>query len=183
VPPPGKKLYLIAIIPPAPQYDEALRWKEYMRDHFNSKAALKSPPHITLHMPFEWKENKQDKLIRALQTFCAGRPAFSIELKNFNCFAPRVIYIDVAPQPLLQELELSLHRYCKVKLNVFHARYQDKPFHPHLTIAFRDLKPALFQKAWDEFREKKFEGTFTVDKISLLKHDGRQWLPLQDFFF
>jgi 2'-5' RNA ligase len=183
MPPPGSKQYLIAIIPPAPLYDEALRWKEYMRDHYNSKAALKSPPHITLHMPFEWKEEKQDKLIHALQKFSAGRPAFTIQLKNFNCFAPRVIFIDVVPQPLLQELAQALHRFCKEKLNLFNARYLDKPFHPHLTIAFRDLKPALFQMAWGEIQDKEFEGAFAVDKISLLKHNGKVWESLQDFFF
>lgn len=50
-------LYFIALVLPSPLYEEVTRLKEYFRDRYNSKAALRSPPHITLHMPFKWKEN------------------------------------------------------------------------------------------------------------------------------
>ena len=63
------KLYFLAIIPPSPFYDEALRLKHYFKDEYNSKASLNSPPHITLHMPFEWKEKKEEMLIEKLNLF------------------------------------------------------------------------------------------------------------------
>ena len=40
--------------------------KQEFANRFNSKAALRSPPHITLHMPFKWKEEKEVKLIDVL---------------------------------------------------------------------------------------------------------------------
>ena len=51
-----RKQYFVALIPPSPVYEEAQALKEYFREKYNSKAALNSPPHITLHMPFFWKE-------------------------------------------------------------------------------------------------------------------------------
>ncbi len=88
-------LYFIALVLPPPLDEEVTRLKEHFRDHYNSKAALRSPPHITLHMPFKWKEKREQELISALQKFCTGRKSFEVELKNFGCFPPRVIFIDV----------------------------------------------------------------------------------------
>ena len=33
-------------------------------------------------------------------------------------------------------------------------------FHPHITIAFRDLKKQVFHKAWEEFKDKKYNIDF-----------------------
>ncbi len=183
MPAPGTQLYFIALMPPPPVLQEVQAFKEYFRDHHHSKAALKSPPHITLHMPFEWKETKEEKLIHALREFSTGRQAFSISLHNFSCFEPRVIYLDVKPSESLTELQTELHRFCKIRLNLFNARYRDLPFHPHLTLAFRDLKKEEFAKAWIEFSEKKYSANFLADKITLLKHNGNHWMPFREFHF
>jgi len=183
LPPPGSSLYFIALIPPSPFLEEAQTLKEYFRDQYHSKASLNSPPHITLHMPFQWKETKEEKLVKALSTFSSGKKNFSISFNDFSCFAPRVIYIDIKPSELLTTLQQELYRFCKVELNLFNAQYRDLPFHPHLTLAFRDLKKDQFLKAWQEFKERKFSGEFAIDKITLLKHDGKHWKSFQDFNF
>ena len=64
-----RKLYFIAIIPPSPVYEEALELKKYFKEQYGSKAALNSPPHITLHMPFLWNEEKEKKLTERLLVF------------------------------------------------------------------------------------------------------------------
>lgn len=183
MPAPGTQLYFIAIIPPSPFFEEAQSLKEYFRDEYHSKASLNSPPHITLHMPFEWKEKKEDKLIAGLRDFSLGKNRFTISFNNFFCFAPKVIYIDIAPCQSLTFLQQELFRFCKINLNLFNAQYRDLPFHPHLTLAFRDLKKDLFTKAWQEFKEKKFSGEFQVNRIFLLKHNGTHWQLFHDFQF
>jgi 2'-5' RNA ligase len=183
LPPPGKQLYFIALIPPSPFYEEAQLLKEHFRDRYDSKGSLNSPPHITLHMPFQWKEAKEEKLIKALSKFSSGRKSFSVSFNDFSCFAPKVISIDIKPSELLHTLQHELHRLCKTELNLFNAQYRDLPFHPHLTLAFRDLKKDQFPIAWQEFKEKKFSGEFTIDKITLLKHDGKHWKVFHDFHF
>lgn len=183
MPPPGTPLYFIALIPPSPFLEEAQALKESFRDHYHSKASLNSPPHITLHMPFQWKEAKEEKLISALKSFSSGKKPFSISFNDFSCFAPRVIYLDISPSELLTTLQQELYRFCKIELNLFNAQYRDLPFHPHLTLAFRDLKKDMFAKAWAEFQERRFTGDFLVDKITLLKHDGKHWQHFHDFHF
>ncbi len=183
---PGKKpdksqQYFIAIIPPSPIYEEALRLKEYFRDTYNSKASLNSPPHVTLHMPFRAKEKKEGELTEKLARFANDHQGFRLTLHNFSCFSPKVIFIDVETNPELQALQQELHRYCKTELNLYNATYKEQPFYPHLTLAFRDLKKPNFEKAWQEFRDKEFHADFAVDSITLLKHTGKLWQALQSF--
>ena len=51
----------------------------------------------------------------------------------------------------------------------------DRFFHPHITIANRDMKPAHFEKAWEHFSNKKFSETFDMNSISLLKLGQAKW--------
>jgi 2'-5' RNA ligase len=183
MPAPGTQLYFIALIPPSSVYEEALRIKEYFKEKYHSKGALNSPPHITLHMPFEWKVKKEEKLLDALEEFSKGKKSFSVSLQNFSCFAPRVIYINLTPSLELNQLQADLHRFCKIELNLFNAQYRDLPFSPHLTVAFRDLRKEQFALAWQEFQHKSFSGEFEVNKITLLKHSGSYWQPFKDFHF
>lgn len=181
----SENLYFIAIIPPEPIYGDALALKHHFKDHYSSKAALNSPPHITLHMPFKWKESKEAALIADLEEFSARQKSFELSLNNFSSFEPRVILIDVIKDDSLAKLQKDIKRFCKMELNLFNADYKEYAYHPHLTLAFRDLKKPQFYKAWEDFKQKKFEVTFDVDSIALLKHDGKEWkvfkaLPLKD---
>lgn len=170
-----KQLYFIAVLPPSPLLEEIDVLKHYFEKQYQSKASLNSPPHITLHMPFEWKEEKETKLINTLRDFLKTQRAITLQLENFGCFEPRVIFINVIKNKLLDAFQRELHQAFKKELNLFNAYYRDLPFHPHITLAFRDLKKTQFYKAWEEFREKKIEYSFRAGQISLLKHDGKVW--------
>jgi 2'-5' RNA ligase len=174
-------LYFIAVIPPEPVYNDALKLKHYFKEKYHSKASLNSPPHITLHMPFQWKEDKEAELVKTFQQFLPGIEPFLLHLSGFGAFPPRVLFIDVAKNEILETLHQELHRYCKKKLNVFNASYKDKGFHPHVTLAFRDLKKPMFVKAWEEFEHKDYSGEFKVDRFALLKHNGKIWEIFQEF--
>lgn len=171
----SEQLYFIAIVPPEPVFTEALQLKQYFKERYNSKAALNSPPHITLHMPFSWKESKETELISGLENFCATQKSLELQLNNFSVFEPRVIFIDVVKDEKLESMQKQLKRFCKIELNLFNADYKELAFHPHVTLAFRDLKKPEFYKAWETFKEKKMEATFRVASLVLLKHDGKAW--------
>ncbi len=163
--------YFIALIPPEPIAGEIYKLKEYFRDRYNTKASLNSPTHITLHMPFEWDD--EEKLVKSLGKFQFQK--FDIELKDFGCFEPRVIFVDVAKNAALEKMQKQLMTFCKTELNLFNAEYRDQPFHPHVTIAFRDLRKPMFHEAWKEFKDKRYSASFECTRLSLLKHDGKIW--------
>lgn len=173
--------FFLAIIPPEPVLSEAMALKEYFSVHHQSKGALRSPAHITLHMPFDWPERKIEKLTGAINLFCAGQKPVEIKLKDFGCFEPRVIFIGVEHSTELLELQKKSDRFFKTQLNVFSAAYRDLPFHPHMTVAFRDLKKNEFASAWKLFENKRFDASFTADSIALLKHDGHKWNVFEQY--
>jgi 2'-5' RNA ligase len=174
------KQYFIAIVPPPPIFDEALELKKYFKEQYNSKASLNSPPHITLHMPFKWKEEKEGELIDSLREFAHAVSPIMVVLHNFSSFPPRVIFMNVKTNQPLEKLQKELQRFCKRELNLFNADYKDLPFHPHLTLAFRDLKKPNYLRAWEEFSTKEYHAEFLADKLSLLKHTGKEWQVLKE---
>lgn len=183
MPPPGQSRYFVALIPPSPVFEEVLALKNYFKEHYHSKASLNSPPHLTLHMPFEWPEKKENALRDGLAGFAALQRPFAIQLNGFGSFPPRVIFVDIEASENLAEIQRQLHGYCKRELNLFNAGYRDLPFHPHLTVAFRDLKKVAFAQAWEEFKDKPFQANFLATGVTLLKHDGRLWHRHGEFAF
>ncbi len=178
---PDKNRYFIGIIPPSPIFEQILEYKHHFRDDFQSKASLHSPPHITLHMPFNWKDGKEVELIDSMQRLSSSLFPVTVTLKNFGSFPPRTIFIQVIPSETLDQLQFRVRQFCKKELGLFNADYRDLPFHPHLTVAFRDLKKPMFVKAWGEFKDKIFVAEFIIDRICLLKHDGEKWNPFREF--
>lgn len=178
----GVQKYFIALVIAEPLQAELMSFKELVKDKFNSKGALRSPAHITLHMPFEWKEEKEPNLISILEQFNFNEP-FKIELNNFSCFEPRVIFVDVVKNEKLILFQNELVNYIKKNLRLFNQSDDRRGFHPHITIAFRDLKKENFYKALDYFKAQTYNASFEVNSFCLLKHTGKEWLVHKEINF
>ena len=172
-------LYFIAVIPPSEQKEKIQELKESFANKYKCKAALKSPPHITLHMPFRFPEEKEKELIALLKEPYDSISSM-ISLNNFGCFPPRVIFIKVDEAGNLFSLYKEVSSRLR-KVNVTNADYKNFGFNPHLTIAFRDLKKSVFNEAWPEYKQEFFTSQFLVDKLCLLKHNGKHWEEFRFF--
>ncbi|MBN8702839.1 MAG: 2'-5' RNA ligase family protein [Bacteroidetes bacterium] len=177
-----ESLYFIAIIPPQPIFNKIFAFKEHMAANYDSKAALKSPPHITLQMPFKWDTHKEEILTNTLQQFSQQQIEFEMELLNFSHFESRVLYIDIVANNYLHILQKEL-AYAMQALQLFNSTHKSNGFKPHITIAFRDLKKQQFQLAWKEFIEMKYHAKFKVNSICLLKHNGKTWDVFKELNF
>ncbi|MBD0335455.1 MAG: 2'-5' RNA ligase family protein [Cyanobacteria bacterium Co-bin13] len=175
--------FFVALLPPKDVQAEATAVKTYFRDHYQSQAALRSPPHVTLQPPFEWAREDCDRLWQTLAAFAQQQPPVPMTLSGFSAFAPRVIFINVVKTPELMALQPALMNYLADTLSIVDARSRNRPFAPHLTVAFRDLKPGAFRRAWPEFEQRSFQAKFTVPELTLLIHDGQRWQIAQNFPF
>lgn len=167
------KKYFLAIVIPSPLFDKAEGVKQQLFTEHNLKGALRSPAHITLHRPFEWKEEKENELIEKLVAFKFDK-TFEIMLNNFSFFEPRVIYVDVVANEALNALHDALKKYAKKELKLFNEFDDLRGFHPHITVASRDLKKAKFYELQPEFRNKELKGAFNYNGFSLLKLE-KKW--------
>jgi 2'-5' RNA ligase len=173
--------FFIAILPPPEVTAAARKLQEDFSITYNTKAALRSPPHITLHMPFNWKESKEGDLKSRLAQFFAAITPFKVSIDGFGAFPPRVIFMNVVASKELIQAQQELSRYCRLNLGLFNANPHDQPYHPHLTLAFRDLKKPAFKLAWEERKDSSYTAKFDVITAWLLRHDGREWHPYVAF--
>lgn len=149
--------------------------------NYKSKAALNSPPHITLHMPFKLKPTKELELINLLSEMSASNESFELALNGFGHFNEKVIYVSVSRPKELQTLYEELAKKMRVAFQIFNSDYKNRGYHPHMTIAFRSLNKENFKKAWPVYEVKKYERVFFANYLTLLKHDGKVWKPFNQF--
>ncbi|WP_428235478.1 2'-5' RNA ligase family protein [Gracilimonas sp.] len=169
------QLYFIALIPPGPLKDEIQELKLEVKEKFDSSHSLNAPPHITLLSPFRLEGQNEDKLHSLLEVFIQALKPFEVRLNNFSTFPPRVIFIDVEESAALMDMQKQLEELARSNSPLFNYNYDGRPYHPHLTLAFKDLTKKNFYKAWKEFENRTFENSFTADALYLLKHDGQRW--------
>lgn len=178
-----KSLYFVAILPDQLFRDKVKSIKSRISKKYGTKAALRSPAHITLHMPFRWRPDKEEKLFRALEDCATTQVKFEVDLKDYGSFPPRVIYLNVIETDELRDLWKMIVGAFAKKLNLENGTYKNRGFKPHLTVAFRDLRPAEFRNAWEEYRSVSIDHSFELNSIALLKHNGSTWDIYREFEF
>jgi len=167
-------LYFIAITPDDIVSKEVTAYKNHMAVKYFSKAALTSPPHITLYPPFKWDSQNENVIIDSLSDFVQNKNPFNITLNGFGCFKPRVIFIKPETSEEHNKLQKDLLLHLKTTIDLYDQQ-NERPYHPHMTIATRDLQKKYFYEAWEEFKNKKFSVEFNARSVTLLKHNSKYW--------
>lgn len=170
-----KRLFFIALLPPQELQDYVNDIQQHFADRYDSRAAQKSPPHITLQPPFEWEPEAVPDLEQCLSTFVLNRSPVPITLSGYGAFDPRVIYINVIKTPELLTLQKELMAYLEASLGIVDPVSKRRPFAPHMTVAFKDLTKQNFREAWAQFQHRPLQFDFTASELKLLIHDGKQW--------
>jgi 2'-5' RNA ligase len=171
--------YFIAIVIPPPFFEEIESIKHELKVDQGLKGALRSPAHITLHRPFEWPAEKENQLVDKLSGFSFSHE-FDISLKGFGFFEPRVIFVNVVYSDPLFMIHDELKRYAATELRIFNERDDRRGFHPHVTVAFRDLKKREFPAVSEKFRTRAYNACFSYAGFSLLRLSDK-WKVLRDF--
>lgn len=170
-------LYFLALIPPGEVFEQINIIRQYVAAKYNCKQALKSPPHITIEPPFKYAKVKEDYLFDKLEQLNKSLPhkTIPIELMNYDIFPPRVIFIDVINNPILTETYQFVHSFVKNHLGIV-KDLPPRPFHPHITIAFRDVKEYLCTCIMEDIQMHfPIHIQFTVRKITMLRYNNNQW--------
>ena len=167
-------MFFIAIVLPPHLNEKVLKYKELMLEKYNCKVALKSPAHITLVPPFWMEEEKEQQLTTDITSLSNGFHSFTIATDNFSAFRPKTIFIATIPNEQLNEIKKAGDDFFKDN-SFYNIKIDTRPFHPHITIATRDLFKKSFYEIWPWFEEKKFSEAWTVNGLSLLKHNKKNW--------
>ncbi|GAB3166580.1 2'-5' RNA ligase family protein [Telluribacter humicola] len=168
--PAAESLYFVALLPDEPIQQEVTQFKQVAAEQFNSRHAMKSPPHITIIPPFKLSAEEVPTLRETMATAASRLAPFPVQLKGFDRFGQRVIFVDVV-------MDEALRNCYQVTAEAFHQQLgikpDDRPFLAHMTVAFKDLHRKVFGNAWAYFSQQSYERTFNVQSLTLLKHNGR----------
>jgi 2'-5' RNA ligase len=164
----AERLYFVGIMPPANIQQEVTAFKHQALERFKAGHALASPPHITLLPPF--KSNRTD--FSTLGEFVRDHKPVELRLKGFDRFDQRVIFVDVRPNDALAALQKDLQLYAHYHLGI---EPEYRPFHAHMTVAFKDLKRPIFPEAFAYFSAQAYDRTFVASEITLFAYDGKTW--------
>lgn len=168
-----ESMYFIAVVLPPHLDEKILLYKRWMHEKYGCKVGLKSPAHITLVPPFWTDVEKEEALKKDVETIASSVSSFLVATKNFSAFGPRTLFVAVKEAEALSALKAAVDRF--FSSTRYKTKAETRPFHPHITIATRDLHKAAFAEAWPQFQRKTFEEEFEAKALSLLKHNGRTW--------
>jgi 2'-5' RNA ligase len=176
--------YFLAIIPPSKICEEIIAIQRDISQRFESSKSLAVVPHITLKAPFKLVASDHEHILNwfsGLEIVC---PEFDIALRDFGAFhnsKSPVIYIQPDQNFFLDSLQKQIlvqfrSAFPEVAVSGLELHYK-----PHVTVAYRDLKPALFEIAWKEFKTMNFSASFHVSQFFLLQHNGLRWNQIRAF--
>jgi len=145
-----------------------------MHEIYGCAVGLKSPAHITIVPPFWMEEEKEKQLITDVNELSIEWESFDLSTNNFSAFKPKTIFIELSANDNLHRLKKKTDVFFNEKKE-YKIKTDSRTFHPHITIATRDLFKKDFMEAWPHFSEKKFIEKWKVKGLSLLKHNQKNW--------
>lgn len=166
--------YFLAIVPTDGIQEAATSLKLDLKDQFNIKYALKSPAHVTMKMPFSYNEAKENLLVERLSAFLATKKPFKIQVGGSGTFGKRVIFWKIKAGSELYDLQTDLKTFCKRELHLV-DELSDRNYHPHMTIAFKDVKERDFDEVLTYASENSVKSELLVDQLMLLKRADGSW--------
>ena len=171
--------YLVALVPPAPVREQVWQLKQELHQRTGSRNAIGLLPHITLVPPTRQPEVFATEAVEALHRFAATQASFFVGLQGFSWFDDRTLFVQVTAATALRQLQVALRHYCTHALPTIPL--DARPFTPHMTLATRDLPPALVPELRHDFAARPYKATFQVTSFQLFRHDAHHWHTLETF--
>ena len=115
-------------------------------------------------------------LYKTRDVFTTVHSQSDYELKGYNHFGTKVIYMDVLPSAKMEATSLELLKELHTIKNLTFDEF-DNGGEFHATVAMNTLKPFDFEQLWNYLQSKKlpyFKMKF--DNIAVLKRDTDKWV-------
>ena len=176
-------LKLIALIIPEPLKTLVIEEQELIRDRWGPKHALRTPPHLTIIPPIEVSDEEITRLWTLAKEIANQTGPFEIEFNGYGAFKPRVVFINLQASSPLEHLYRNWRTSLERNMGHVLEKYPDRPYHPHLTLAHRDVDRVIFSEMWSYFKEKEIKANVTFDRFCILKHHAAGWSIEEEFKF
>ena len=174
--------YFVGLLPPPAFESQFNKLKQGIAEQFQVKYALQAPAHLTLKMPFRYKEVKERELGVRLTTLLETQAPFQLQLAGIGHFGRRNIHQQVVPSESLLQLQTTLRSFCKKSLHLV-EELSDRNFQPHVTLAYKDLKPNHFEEVLVFAQKNAVSAEFLAEQAYLLKKVEGRWKVIAPLIF
>jgi 2'-5' RNA ligase len=138
-------LYFIALVLPGEAGSAVHTLKVRMRDLYGCVVALRSPAHITLVPPFHLPNTDEERLTGLAEELVKEVDDFQVRASGFASFGERTLFISVPENSSLNRLKDKISEAMQGLENA-KVKPDTRPFHPHITIATRDIRKGILRK-------------------------------------
>jgi 2'-5' RNA ligase len=176
------RMYFLALVLPGEHDKVVVQYKNHMEEKYGCKVALRSPAHITLIPPFWMDEATLPELIADTDDVAEQLRRFDLQSNGFDSFKPKTIFIAVKHSVLLNETYAKVNSFFSGQ-DKYKMKFDKRPFHPHITLATRDLHKKAYYEAMEYFSSKKFEKQWQVNSLDIMEHNGATWKLIHRSFF
>lgn len=176
-------LKLIALLLPDSLSDQVKKEQLFIANSWGPKRTLRTPPHITLIPPISVTDAEEDQLQNLAEKISKVVRSFTLQLNGYGSFKPKVIFIRPEDSPELNDLQITWRKGLLATMPQVLDQYPERPYHPHLTLAHRDVTPEQFKNIWNYYAQQEYKASFKVDNFWILRHETNQWMPENKFNF
>ena len=172
---PRLPLFFVALLPQGEPKARIHAIKLQNAGRFACRVAMKTPPHITIIPPFRLASDRVNEMIAAVKNHFAPTDNLVVKFGGVSAFEERTIYLDILLNEALKSYDLAAKNLVNAQPELFPAvRFHDV-FHPHVTLANRDIAPSDFQEM-KSYLESKFYPTESENlKLEVLHLDRGRW--------
>lgn len=153
--------------------------RRYMNRTYGCRSGHATPVHVTLVPPFALpRDYTTADVVEELLRGVPQDSGFSARTENFDAFGDRTLFAAVRPAPEWNRLKNAAETALR---GAFPGclRKDPRPFHPHITVANRDIPPGASTAALRVLSGKKFEEDFPVDNMTVFVRKGGGWEAAQ----
>lgn len=172
--------YIWVFLPPDPARAQVRAMQQELHDRFGLKKAMRPPVHISLPADAPTAAEEADRLIEVSRAYAARSAPIAVELTGFQAFGNRTISLRIRDAEPFR----NFWRPFREKLMAgfgFSADDLTARINPHVTVAFRDLTPLIFDVLWPELQRHDFQASFTLHALQLYKYGPfRQWIHVAE---
>jgi 2'-5' RNA ligase len=143
------------------------------RRHGGLNDGMTAPPHITLKLGFRTPDLAQ--FAGYLDEVAQSTPAFEVSLSGISSFEEGIIFLDVEPNPTLDQLRRRIVRELSDRFQVEPKPLEDHRFHFHATLAY-GLPPTAFEEELARLSPLTPRFRFEARTLAMLVHTGEHWV-------
>lgn len=146
---------------------------ERVREERNRFVELYATPPVQDRNPgirvsgFMAREEMESTLFRWMHRIISAQKKFRVNLEKFNGFAPHTIYLQVRDHRPFQELAREM-QVVDPYIKSYGCPSVQAEIRPHLVIA-EALTESVYRRAETEYAQKKFDISFDVNELVLLR--------------